>query len=110
MGALGGRPEVQGVRQGAQGAAPSLASLEPPWNSEVRERATLFAVGIRVSNVTSCYVTSCSVCPGSRVALGGGGGGHAVRCRIGTELEQLGIIYSKRIFLAHIITNSSANG
>ena len=27
MGALGGRPEVQGVRQGAQGAAPSLASL-----------------------------------------------------------------------------------
>ena len=38
------------------------------------------------------------------------GGGHAVRCRIGTELEQIGIIYSKRIFLAHIITNSSANG
>ena len=30
VGALGGRPEVQGVRQGAQGAAPSLASLEPP--------------------------------------------------------------------------------
>ena len=41
---------------------------------------------------------------------GGGGGGHAVRCRIGTELEQIGNIYSKRIFLAHIITNSSANG
>ena len=40
----------------------------------------------------------------------GEGGGHAVRCRIGTELEQIGIIYSKRIFLAHIITNSSANG
>ena len=70
----------------------------------------LFAVGIWVSYVTSCYVTSCSVCPGSSVALGGGGGGHAVRCRIGTELEQIGIIYSKRIFLAHIITNSSANG
>ena len=30
VGALGGRPEVQGVRQGAQGAAPSLASPEPP--------------------------------------------------------------------------------
>ena len=30
VGALGGRPEMQGVRQGAQGAAPSLASLEPP--------------------------------------------------------------------------------
>ena len=27
-----------------------------------------------------------------------------------TELEQIGNIYSKRIFLAHIITNSSANG
>ena len=50
-------------------------SREPPWNSEVRERATLFAVGIWVSYVTSCYVTSCSVCPGSSVALGGGGGG-----------------------------------
>ena len=70
MGALGGRPEVQGVRQGAQGT-----SREPPWNSEVRERAALFAVGIWVSYVTSCYVTSCSVCPGSSVALGGGGGG-----------------------------------
>ena len=29
VGALGGQDEVQGVRQGAQGAAPSLASLEP---------------------------------------------------------------------------------
>ena len=29
---------------------------------------------IWVSYVTSCYVTSCSVCPGSSVALGGGGG------------------------------------
>ena len=28
--ALGGRPEVQGVWQGAQGAAPSSASLKPP--------------------------------------------------------------------------------
>ena len=30
VGALVGRDEVQGLRQGAQGAAPSLASLEPP--------------------------------------------------------------------------------
>ena len=33
------------------------------------------AVCIWVSYVTSCYVTSCSVCPGSSVALGGGGRG-----------------------------------
>ena len=33
------------------------------------------AVCIWVSYVTSCYVTSCSVCPGSSVALGGGGEG-----------------------------------
>ena len=81
MGALGGRSEVQGVRQGAQGAAPSLASLEPPGSlpgTQKSERAALFAVGIWVSYVTSCYVTSCSVCPGSSVALGGGGGGRTV--------------------------------
>ena len=30
---------------------------------------------------------------------GEGGGGHAVRCRIGTELEQIGIIYSKAFSL-----------
>ena len=80
MGALGGWPEVQGVRQGAQGAAPSLASLEPPGSlpgtqkSERGPRCSLFAVGIWVSYVTNCYVTSCSVCTGSSVALGGGGG------------------------------------
>ena len=82
MGALGGRPEVQGIRQGAQGAAPSPGSLGPPW-----------------------------------VGWGGGGGGQTI-CYVGaccamqnsTELEQIGNIYSKRIFLAHIITNSSANG
>ena len=27
----GSRDKVEGVRQGAQGTAPSLASLEPPW-------------------------------------------------------------------------------
>ena len=48
----------------------------------------------------------------------GGGGGEAKLSYVGaccamqnnTELEQIGNIYSKRIFLAHIITNSSANG
>ena len=49
--------------------------------------------------------------------VGGGGVGQTI-CYVGaccamqnsTELEQIGNIYSKRIFLAHIITNSSANG
>ena len=35
---------------------------------------------------------------------GRGGGGCAVQNS--TELEQIGIIYSKRIFLVHIITNN----
>ena len=51
------------------------------------------------------------------VGDGGGGGGQTI-CYVGAccamqnskELEQIGNIYSKRIFLAHIITNSSANG
>ena len=87
VGALGGRHEVQGGRQGAQGAAPSPSSLGPPWEapwrSEHRERAALFAVGIWVSYVTSCYVTSCSVCPGSSVALGGGEWGGGVGGGVG---------------------------
>ena len=52
------------------------------------------------------------------VGGGGWGGGGQTICYVGaccvmqnnTELEQIGNIYSKRIFLAHIITNSSANG
>ena len=64
-----------------------FTSREPPWNSEVRERAALFAVGIWVSYVTSCYVTSCSVCPGSSVALGGGGGGG----------QTMGVLWGTRI-------------
>ena len=48
VGALGGRHEVQGVRQGAQGAAPSPGSLGPPWEapwrSEHRERAATFTL------------------------------------------------------------------
>ena len=38
-GALGDRDEVQGVRQGAQGATPSLASLEPPGSLPVTEKS-----------------------------------------------------------------------
>ena len=49
----------------------------------------------------------CNHClPGSSVALGGGGGGACCAMQNSTELEQIGIIYSKRIFLVHIITNN----
>ena len=44
--ALGGQDKVQGVRQGAQGAAPSPGSLGPPWevpgHSKHREKARTF--------------------------------------------------------------------
>ena len=53
VGALGGRPEVQGVRQGAQWAAPSLASLEPPGS---------------LPGTQKCL-------PGTRAGRGRGGGG-----------------------------------
>ena len=48
-----------------------------PWPRSLTQNTLLgriclqIAVGIWVSYVTSCYVTSCSVCPGSSVALGG---------------------------------------
>ena len=51
----------------------------------------------------------CNHClPGSSVALGGGGGGEGACCAMqnSSELEQIGNIYSKRIFLVHIITNN----
>ena len=49
----------------------------------------------------------CNHClPGSSVALGGGGGGACCAMQNSTELEQIGIIYGKRIFLVHIITNN----
>ena len=49
----------------------------------------------------------CNHClPGSSVALGGGGEGACCEMQNSTELEQIGIIYSKRIFLVHIITNN----
>ena len=93
VGALGGRPEVQGVRQGAQGAAPSLASLE--LRSQREGRAVR---GVDLGQL-------CNHClPGSSVALGGGGACCAMQNS--TELEQIGNIYSKRIFLVHIITNN----
>ena len=37
---------------------------------------------------------------------GGGRGGACCAMQNSTELEQIGIIYSKRIFLVHIITNN----
>ena len=49
----------------------------------------------------------CNYClPGSSVALGGGGGGACCAMQNSTELEQIGIIYSKRFFFVHIITNN----
>ena len=51
----------------------------------------------------------CNHClPGSSVTLGGGGGCQGASCAMqnSTELEQIGNIYSKRIFLVHIITNN----
>ena len=48
----------------------------------------------------------CNYClPRSSVALGGGGGACCAM-QNSTELEQIGIIYSKRNFLVHIITNN----
>ena len=47
------------------------------------------AVCIWVSYVTSCYVNSCSACPGSSVALGGGvGGGQTMGVLWGTGIGQ----------------------
>ena len=56
-------------------ARPSTAVLGPLKLQCLNKIGQQVAVGIWVSYVTSCYVTSCSVCPGSSVALGGGGGG-----------------------------------
>ena len=72
--------------------------MEPPWNSEVRERAALFAVGIWVSYVTSCYVTSCSVCPGSSVALGVGGRGG----RVGGGRHSISLLFENSILLIKV--------
>ena len=91
VGALGGQDKVQGVRQGAQGAAPSLASLEPPWSSEVREKAGTFALCFWVSYITIvCLSVAVTAGEGDgwwvvgdwgwRLGVGsGGGGGHATR-------------------------------
>ena len=56
-------------------ARPSTAVLGPLKLQCLNRIDQQIAVCIWVSYVTSCYVTSCSVCPGSSVALGGGGGG-----------------------------------
>ena len=76
VGALGGRPEVQGVRQGAQGVTPSLASLEPPGSLPGTQKSER---GPRCSLVDLGQL--CNHClPGSSVALGGGGGGGGMLC------------------------------
>ena len=43
---------------------------------------------------------------GGSIRWEGGGGGACCAMQNSTELEQIGIIYSKRIFLVHIITNN----
>ena len=77
------------------------------------------AVGIWVSYVTSCYVTSCSVCPGSSVTLeggggsggggggewgrgggsGGGGGGKQWGCCGGQESDSFSLVFENSIVL-----------
>ena len=61
--------------QPVKAARPSTAVLGPLKLQCLNRIDQQIAVCIWVSYVTSCYVTSCSVCPGSSVALGGGGGG-----------------------------------
>ena len=66
------------------------------------------SVGIWVSYVTSCYVISCSVCPGISVAWGEGGvgrGGGTMRFSIGQHWNNLGTYTHKRILPVHIIIN-----
>ena len=59
-----------------EAARPSTAVLGPLKLQCLNRIDQQIAVCIWVSYVTSCYVTSCSVCPGSSVAGGGGGGGE----------------------------------
>ena len=74
-------------------ARPSTAVLGPLKLQCLNRIDQQIAVCIWVSYVTSCYVTSCSVCPGSRVALGeggvgGGGGGQTMGVLWGTGIGQ----------------------
>ena len=84
--------------QSVEAARPSTAVLGPLKLQCLNKIGQQIAVGIWVSYVTSCYVISCSVCPGSSVAFGeggvGGGGGGGVNNAIqySTALEQFGII------------------
>ena len=55
------------------------------------------AVCIWVSYVTSCYVTSCSVCLGSSVALGGGGGGEG-----GGGWHSISLLFENSILLIKV--------
>ena len=81
--------------QSVEAARPSTAVLGPLKLQCLNKIGQQIAVGIWVSYVTSCYVISCSVCPGSSVAFGEGGvGGGGVNNAIqySTALEQFGII------------------
>ena len=60
--------------QPVKAARPSTAVLGALKLQCLNKIGQQIAVGIWVSYVTGCYVTSCSVCPGSSVALGVGGG------------------------------------
>ena len=67
---------VRGPGKGYDGrTAPLLLFWDSLKLQRLNKIGQQIAVGIWVSYVTSCYVTSCSVCPGSSVALGGGGEG-----------------------------------
>ena len=76
-----------------EAARPSTAVLGPLKLQCLNRIDQQIAVCIWVSYVTSCYVTSCSVCPGSSVALGGGGsgggGGQTIGVLWGTGIGQL---------------------
>ena len=72
---LGSQDTVLGLPgQPVKAARPSTAILGPLKLQCLNRIGQQIAVAIWVSYVTSCYVTSCSVCPGSSVALGVGGG------------------------------------
>ena len=97
---LGSRDTVLGLPgQPVKAARPSTAVLGPLKLQCLNKIGQQIAVGIWVSYVTSCYVTSCSVCPGSSWGWGGGGGsgrrgewgggGQTMRSTIGTDWDHI---------------------
>ena len=94
---LGSRDTVLGLPgQPVKAARPSTAVLGPLKLQCLNKIGQQIAVGIWVSYVTSCYVTSCSVCPGSSVAWGEGGVGRGCDA----------VYYSIRTIWDHIYTNA----